>query len=508
MLQELRYSMIRSADSATASFCARCGSIGQSVTSSGRKYCCQDCFHLDQQMHEIESQAIDELESLNIEGNTESMRLIIRIAAQKHQEICDFKLTLGTPEFPRVGECNLFAHAMSLEAPVKSLSEESRRDVMDVAEALSQILARANIPLPPDEINHLLLAIQSNAHRIVDSSQRTIGLGLFLFASMLNHSCCPNCSHSFVFTSGKLPMIAMQAIRDIEMGEEITFNYVALYQSTNQRRKILESAYSFLCSCDRCVVATNSSSNAKSEQYPNDEILSSTNSSPHKLREDWAVKKLDYTTPLSCSPKTLQALRAEVTMCSNLLTQASASAKACNSILRKLVQFCSNSNKAGMLHPCHEVMFCASVACARSARGLLSTDDSNINSSDHTFAAQAAVGYGGMALGSMLKFTRLRNREVGELEGIIAEGLKALESKQLSYADGDKSELSASFEAICRHCLDSLGYVWSSDDLIVDLLRHASMYASLYHTVVNAPQLLSRAFEASSEISAMATCSD
>ncbi|ELW49533.1 SET and MYND domain-containing protein 3 [Tupaia chinensis] len=65
--------------------------------------------------------------------------------------------------------------------------------------------------------------------------------------SLLNHSCDPNCS--IVFNG---PHLLLRAVRDIEVGEELTICYLDMLMTSEERRKQLRDQYCFECDCFRC----------------------------------------------------------------------------------------------------------------------------------------------------------------------------------------------------------------------------------------------------------------
>ncbi|KFO25464.1 SET and MYND domain-containing protein 3 [Fukomys damarensis] len=74
-----------------------------------------------------------------------------------------------------------------------------------------------------------------------------VGVGLYPSMSLLNHSCDPNCS--IVFTG---PHLLLRAVRDIEVGEELTICYLDILMTSEERRKQLRDQYCFDCDCFRC----------------------------------------------------------------------------------------------------------------------------------------------------------------------------------------------------------------------------------------------------------------
>lgn len=92
-----------------------------------------------------------------------------------------------------------------------------------------------------------------NSFHYTDEYNKRIGTGLFLAASVLDHSCLPNLG--FSFHKGKIEMRALEPIvfdPDETTAEEAFFiSYVDLMDSTRNRKKSLLKNYYFLCRCQR-----------------------------------------------------------------------------------------------------------------------------------------------------------------------------------------------------------------------------------------------------------------
>ncbi|CAN0542859.1 unnamed protein product, partial [Ectocarpus sp. 12 AP-2014] len=78
----------------------------------------------------------------------------------------------------------------------------------------------------------------------------TVAVGLYLVASMINHSCCPNALASF--HGGEMRVVATRAI---ERGEPVTISYGPLASKVGKptrRQAYLSRAYFFRCECIAC----------------------------------------------------------------------------------------------------------------------------------------------------------------------------------------------------------------------------------------------------------------
>jgi hypothetical protein len=95
-----------------------------------------------------------------------------------------------------------------------------------------------------------------------EDSTTTVGIGLYLYAAAINHSCDPNCcqTHSFIKASSSIgtavdspePTLCIRAVRDIEPDEELTISYIDTGKPTWWRREELFTSYNFICQCNRC----------------------------------------------------------------------------------------------------------------------------------------------------------------------------------------------------------------------------------------------------------------
>lgn len=109
-------------------------------------------------------------------------------------------------------------------------------------------------------VQRTLNIFQKNNFGITDSLHAAIGEGVFPCASLLNHSCKPNCILRYELSmphdgdNNKYypPILQIVACKDIEEGEELTHSYVDLALPTSERRSRLRLAHGFDCICTRC----------------------------------------------------------------------------------------------------------------------------------------------------------------------------------------------------------------------------------------------------------------
>uniref|UniRef100_A0A2K5IKS5 [histone H3]-lysine(4) N-trimethyltransferase n=1 Tax=Colobus angolensis palliatus TaxID=336983 RepID=A0A2K5IKS5_COLAP len=175
------------------------------------KYCSAKCQKKAWPDHKRECKC---LKSCKPRYPPDSVRLLGRVV---------FKLMDGTPS-----ESEKLYSFYDLESNINKLTEDKK-------EGLRQLVMT---------FQHFM------REEIQDASQLPPAFDLFeAFAkiSLLNHSCDPNCS--IVFNG---PHLLLRAVRDIEVGEELTICYLDMLMTSQERRKQLRDQYCFECDCFRC----------------------------------------------------------------------------------------------------------------------------------------------------------------------------------------------------------------------------------------------------------------
>ncbi|MDR3405336.1 MAG: SET domain-containing protein-lysine N-methyltransferase [Chthoniobacter sp.] len=264
-------------DAYVHAFCHHCFQTGPRMwvcsACKHARFCSATCKTAMAGVHMLECAALSRLPLLNLEGETGSIRMIMRICFLHQQE----KLLQAKQQqqkqkpknarsswHPAPGVC--FADSVGLMSHSESTPTRSKAQILLVLHELQQKVIqdeaiRRDPELDLQTLMRLLLAIQVNAHSItqsVSSSTREgagagakikIGVGLYLPAAYLNHSCDPNCAvwfddHGFM---------VMQTVRALRVREELTYAYVDIYQSRTHRADALRANYFIdVCQCDKC----------------------------------------------------------------------------------------------------------------------------------------------------------------------------------------------------------------------------------------------------------------
>ena len=287
---------------------------------------------------------------------------------------------------------------MTLEAACGNMPPETLEHINKNAEKISRILIKHGFVLSSSEINHIIISIQCNAHKVVDSDGAAVALGLFPMTSMINHSCTPNAVHSFQLTSGECPRLIMHAISDIAVETEICYSYVQLYQSTAVRKDQLRSAYSFDCICLRCRENSSHTSDPTEPMFLNDFVINESGGSRLVLKE--------------------------VEVCIGLGNKESGKLLSLN----KLLGILGNADKSSEIPIGSKVFLHICVSITNSACHLIGVD------TDADFA-QIAFGFGAISIGCIYAFTKIESVEIGKIAACCLKAIQKLIESNAIFED-------------------------------------------------------------------------
>lgn len=169
------------ANTFTSIVCANCGIIpsDSSIYALGpedpARYCSIPCLQADNAVHlgEIATNLLLQSQ-IQLEGNADPLRLIIRIASMRSVEAMSAAPETAEPSTVLNGKKNTYRHILFLEAVRRQMSAEDQEDIGKVAEVLSHAIAEGGLEMSCADIEHCVYAMQSNAHRINDDGDRPV----------------------------------------------------------------------------------------------------------------------------------------------------------------------------------------------------------------------------------------------------------------------------------------------------------------------------------------------
>lgn len=372
---------------------------------------------------------------------------------------------------------NTYAHIQNLEGSshntilTESLDEVSSAISSIITSNTSRDLCTLPPLLSPQQIQHLILAIQCNAHRIVTFTSTTststtnstpissypIGLGLFPYTSMINHSCTPNCAHDFHTLQHGIPTLIMRVLSDIHPGEELTYSYVDLYQSTSIRQTQLYASYGFQCNCSKC----NNSMNY------NDEYLSNSSSISMKI-----CKQISICISLISTTNTTY---------DNTSQHNEGKKKG----IFKLISILNDTNTTQQLHPLHNCLFQAYACMSVHAYQLICMNSITINEDEKFLLLKVVIGYGALSIASSLYIAKVIMPSSIPIIYTVAFAIKKLHQdfSKLSINDTNidanintNINTSNDLTQFLLTILQQIGYCFIKHEVIYSIVHDLSMY--------------------------------
>ncbi|XP_012525631.1 histone-lysine N-methyltransferase SMYD3 isoform X2 [Monomorium pharaonis] len=225
-----------------ATRCDNCLKRGKLLKCSGCQhvcYCNRNCQKESWSIHKTECVCLKKLPPTLTLPDT--ARLMARIIIKLKQGGADEMDYYTEKNFRKYKD--LMSHCSNIEADVKRMEHFAM-----ICKVLYQFLDKT---LMPDitELIGIYGRIYTNCFGILDLHLNTIGIGLYLGASVIDHSCKPNAVTIFEGTT-----IIIRTLTDLPSVDlsQIRISYIDLLKSSKDRREKLHSLYFFWCDCERC----------------------------------------------------------------------------------------------------------------------------------------------------------------------------------------------------------------------------------------------------------------
>ncbi|XP_065209555.1 uncharacterized protein Smyd3 [Planococcus citri] len=204
-------------------------------------YCGKNCQRSAWALHKLEcSKLAKTLPNILPDSAHLLIRLILKLKISSNQDsnICQNKYKAKNRPFS-----DLMSHYDEL------LQDQRRMEHFRTLIMLLGIFFNDEENLDEDEILQLFGKMCINSFNILDNDMNSIGTGMYLAASILDHSCEPNAVAIFEGTT-----IYIRTIKNLKRFDwsNIRISYIDVLNLTSHRKKELQSMYYFLCDCERC----------------------------------------------------------------------------------------------------------------------------------------------------------------------------------------------------------------------------------------------------------------
>ncbi|XP_063707747.1 histone-lysine N-methyltransferase SMYD3-like [Culicoides brevitarsis] len=211
-------------------------------------YCSNSCQSFGWAQHKIECPHLGGLK--HPDQFPDEARLIARIV---------WRLTSGGDTdrgYYAKGEYRTFGDLMSHLPNISSDVTRMER-FNEIYDALQQLLTEKYMPSYP-VVLHIYGQICVNSYHIVDEDMANAGQGIYLAASIVDHSCVPNAVATFEGSQ-----LSITLTQDIEgtgpvNWSQIFISYVDNMTPTELRQNEIFDKYYFVCACPRCSDETES----------------------------------------------------------------------------------------------------------------------------------------------------------------------------------------------------------------------------------------------------------
>eukprot|EP00800_Vazella_pourtalesii_P021923 TRINITY_DN8338_c0_g1_i1.p1 TRINITY_DN8338_c0_g1~~TRINITY_DN8338_c0_g1_i1.p1 ORF type:complete len:427 (+),score=101.73 TRINITY_DN8338_c0_g1_i1:125-1405(+) len=125
---------------------------------------------------------------------------------------------------------------------------ESTKEMFSQYVQLLMAKSGSTLHTTPRQMYRALGKLYTNTFSVMTEELVSIAAAVYPIASLMNHSCRPNCVQHF---SGS--KITIRAIDRVEAGEELTMSYIDVIQGVEERRDELSRGYLFRCECKTCL---------------------------------------------------------------------------------------------------------------------------------------------------------------------------------------------------------------------------------------------------------------
>mmetsp|Transcript_27016 Transcript_27016/g.57884 ORF Transcript_27016/g.57884 Transcript_27016/m.57884 type:complete len:337 (+) Transcript_27016:281-1291(+) len=149
---------------------------------------------------------------------------------------------------------SLSSNSQPLEEVMDMMADISKKGCRDTARAESKFrelvhcAEKEGMELEPPGTYAAALSVKIlNAIGLYNGYGEEVAVAICPLLALVNHSCRPNCQQ--ISNDGSC---RLRALRDIAIGEELSYSYMSLEGSELERKDAIEDNWKFTCRCHRC----------------------------------------------------------------------------------------------------------------------------------------------------------------------------------------------------------------------------------------------------------------
>lgn len=218
--------------------CLKCGKVLKCSACKYVYYCNRNCQKESWPIHKVECAHLKRISPKIV---PDAARLMARIILKLNRSGANEVGYYTEKNFRRFKD--LMSHYSDLKKDAKRMEHFST-----LCAVIFEFLGGEIMPNTA-ELMGIYGRMCTNCFNILDVNMNTIGAGIYLGASVMDHSCKPNAVAIFEGTT-----IIIRTIVDLPSLDwsQIRISYIDLLNSNKDRREELHNSYYFWCDCERC----------------------------------------------------------------------------------------------------------------------------------------------------------------------------------------------------------------------------------------------------------------
>ncbi|XP_074110196.1 SET and MYND domain containing, class 3 [Cotesia typhae] len=219
-------------------YCFNSGKISRCSGCQFVYYCSKNCQKKGWLIHKVECPSIKRVSPRIV---PDAARMLARIIIKLNQGAKNERGYYTDTKYRTFND--LMSHEESIKKNIKKMEHFTSLSMV-----LLEFLPKKIIP-EPRELLRIFGRMSVNSFNILDTDMTSLGVGIYLGPSILDHSCKPNATA--IFEGTKLLIRTLCDLESLDWSK-IFITYIDLLKDTKTRREELNQSYFFWCECERC----------------------------------------------------------------------------------------------------------------------------------------------------------------------------------------------------------------------------------------------------------------